>query len=263
MKIGIFDSGLGGLIITHALTEKLPQYNYVYIGDTARVPYGDKTQAEIYKFTEEAVDFLCKQNCKLVIVACNTASAEALRKIQQQYIPKKWPDRKVLGVLIPSAEEATKNGKKIGLIATQATIDSGAFDRELTKINKEIETIKVATPLLVPIIEAGDLQKAKVVLREYLEEIKFEIDTLILGSTHYARLKNEAQQVVGKEIEVISQDTIIPKKLKEYLDKHKEIEDELSKNQTQEFFVTKRTPVADALASELMSEHIELIQVTL
>lgn len=263
MKIGIFDSGLGGLIITHALTEHLPEYDYVYLGDTARVPYGDRVQAEIYKFTEEAVEYLFRNDCLLVIVACNTASAEALRKIQQQFLPKKWPDRKVLGVLIPSAEEATKNGNKIGLIATQATIDSCAFDREITKINNEIEIIKIATPLLVPIIEAGDIEKARDVLAEYLHDIKGEIDTLVLGSTHYARLKNEARDIVGKEIDIISQDSVVPPKLKNYLDRHPEIESRLSKNSTRKFIVTKESAAAEALASELMGEKIELSEASL
>lgn len=263
MKIGIFDSGLGGLIITHALTEHLPQYDYIYLGDTARVPYGDRTQTEIYQFTEEAVEFLFRNDCGLIVVACNTASAEALRKIQQQFLPKKWPDRKVLGVLIPSAEEATKKGKKIGLIATQATIDSGAFDRELTKINQEIEIIKIATPLLVPIIEAGEIEKARIVLAEYLNGIKDEIDTLVLGSTHYARLKNEARDIVGKETKIISQDSLIPPKLKDYLARHPEIETKLSKNRTRRYIVTKESAAAEALASELMGEKINLIEASL
>lgn len=263
MKIGIFDSGLGGLIITHALTKDLPEYDYVYLGDTARVPYGNRTQAEIYQFTKEAMEFLFSKDCKLAIVACNTASAEALRKIQQQFVPQKWPDRKVLGVLIPSAEEAVVIGKRIGVIATQATIDSGAFDRELLKLNSEIEIIKKATPLLVPIIEEGDIKKAKRVLSEYLADIKNEIDTLILGSTHYARLKNEAQQIVGKGITIISQDSVIPTKLKDYLVKHPEIEKSLSKNNRREYFVTKETAASELLAQELMDEVVVLKQVNL
>jgi glutamate racemase len=263
MKIGIFDSGLGGLIITHALTKDLPEYDYVYLGDTARVPYGNRTQAEIYQFTEEAMAFLFSKDCKLVIVACNTASAEALRKIQQRYVPKNWPDRKVLGVLIPSAEEAVSMGKKIGVIATQTTIDSGAFDRELLKLNKEIEIIKKATPLLVPIIERGDIDEAKQILGEYLADIKNEIDTLILGSTHYIRLKKEAQQIVGKDTRVVSQDSVIPKKLKNYLLCHPEIETILTRNCIREYFVTKETATYGLFAKELMGEVVDLKQVSL
>lgn len=263
MKIGIFDSGLGGLIITHALVEYLPKYDYTYLGDTARVPYGDRTQQEIYQFTEEAVEFLFNHDCKLVIVACNTASAKALRKIQQKFIPNNWPDRKVLGVLIPSAEEATKGGKKIGIIATQATIDSGAFDRELTKINSEIEIIKKATPLLVPIIEGGDTTRAHQVLEEYLQDIKTEIDTLILGSTHYARLKNEAKDIVGEKVRIISQDSIVPAKLHDYLTRHLEIENQLSNNKTREFYVTKSTKSFEMLAAELIGEHIKLKEISI
>lgn len=263
MKIGIFDSGLGGLIIAHAIARQLPQYDYIYLGDTARVPYGDRSQAEIYQFTKEAVDFLFNNGCKLIIVACNTASAKALRKIQQEHLPRNWPDRSALGVLIPSAEEATVRGKKIGVIATQATINSGAFDRELRKINSEIEIIKVATPLLVPLIESNNITKAREVLMSHLEDIKHEIDTLILGSTHYARLKNDAVGIVGNGVNVISQDSVVPPKFRDYLARHPEIEERLSKGGTHQLFVSKLTTSSQLLASELMGGDIELIRAEL
>lgn len=263
MKIGIFDSGLGGLIIAHAIAQELPDYEYIYLGDTAHVPYGDRAQAEIYQFTREAVDYLFNKNCQLIILACNTASADALRKIQQEYLPKYWPDRNILGVLIPSAEEAARVGEKIGVIATTATVSSGAFNRELKKLKPNIAITNIATPLLVPIIEAGKIAEGQQVLADYLKDLKNNIDTLILGSTHYARLKNAAQEIVGNSVRVVSQDVVVPPKLKDYLMRHSEIETRLSKNNKREFCVTKSTATVHDLAYELMGEPIQLLQVEL
>src|SRR4051812_1807244 len=155
MKIGVFDSGLGGLIIAHSLTSQLPDYDYLYLGDTARVPYGNRSQDTVYKFTLQAVKYLLDQDCELVIIACNTASAEALRRIQQDYLPEHYPDRRVLGVLIPAAEAAaaaTKTGH-IGVIATSGTIASGAFNREILKLRPKANISSNPAPLLVPLIE--------------------------------------------------------------------------------------------------------------
>lgn len=261
MKIGIFDSGLGGLVITHALIEYLPQYDYVYLGDTARVPYGNRSQRVIYNFTRECLDYLFKQDCKLVIVACNSASAEALRKTQQEYLPEKWPDRKALGVLIPSAEAAVEKGQKIGIIATEATVKSKAFERELKKINKDIAFVQKATPLLVPIIESGEHDVAETVLKNYLKDIlKEDIDTIILGCTHYPVLKDQIKDVIGNEIHLVSQDEVVPASLQAYLARHPEVEGELSKKQQRSFYVTDRTPASEQLALKLFGEAIELME---
>ena len=136
MKIGVFDSGLGGLLITKALVKNLPQYDYVYLGDTQRVPYGNRSHETIYRFLKEAVNYLFKYGCGLIVVACNTASAEALRRIQQEYLPRHYPNRRVLGVIIPTAEAALRSAhaKRIGILATQATVGSAAYVRELKKI---------------------------------------------------------------------------------------------------------------------------------
>ncbi|MFH1246327.1 MAG: hypothetical protein V1489_00940 [Candidatus Liptonbacteria bacterium] len=195
-KIGVFDSGVGGLLIMKALVKNLPEYDYVYLGDTARVPYGNRSQEIIYQFLEEAVEYLFNKNCSLIIVACNTASAEALRRIQREYLPEYYPGRRVLGVIIPTAEEAlpirrkNKNQnadnnagnkhKKIGILATEGTVSSEAYVREIKKINSRISVFQEPAPLLVPLIENGGLKWTDPILESYLRPLlKKKIDTLI------------------------------------------------------------------------------------
>ncbi len=156
MKIGIFDSGIGGLVIARSLISELPQYDYVYLGDTKRVPYGDRSQKEIYEFTRQGLDFLFAQGCGLAILACNTASAQALRKIQREYLPRKYPDKKVLGVVIPTAEACAKY-KVVGILATSSTVSSKSYVTELKKLNPKINIIQQAAPLLVPLIENNEI----------------------------------------------------------------------------------------------------------
>ncbi|OGD61539.1 glutamate racemase [Candidatus Berkelbacteria bacterium RIFCSPLOWO2_01_FULL_50_28] len=261
MKIGIFDSGLGGLIIAHSLINKLPEYDYLYLGDTARVPYGNRSQETIYQFTEEAVRFMFDHDCELVIIACNTASAEALRQIQQQYLPAHFPDRKVLGVLIPAAEEAaakTKN-KRIGVLATVSTVNSKAFVREVEKLLPGSQVFQQASPLLVPLVENDALKWAEPILREYLSPLlQKNIDTLILGCTHYPVLKKQIEEIVGRGINVISQDEVVPAKLGDYLSRHREIDSKLTKRSRREFFVTDKTEGVASLGTKLFGENIEL-----
>lgn len=261
MKIGIFDSGLGGLIVAQSLVENLSEYDYLYYGDTVRVPYGNRSQDTIYQFTKEAVEYLFKQDCKLIILACNTASAEALRKIQKEYLPKNYPDRKVLGVVIPTVEvavETTKN-QKIGVIGTLSTVNSGSFPREIKKLDPQIKIFQQATPLLVPLIENQGLRWAESILEEYLKPLLVKnIDTLILGCTHYPAFKDLIKKKVGENVEVISQDEIIPNKLKDYLFRHPEIEKDLSKNSKREFIVTDLTENIQELAKELFGKKVNL-----
>jgi len=261
MKIGIFDSGLGGLIVTQSLVKNLSEYDYLYYGDTARVPYGNRSQDTIYEFTKEAVEYLFKQECNLVILACNTASTEALRKIQKEYLPKNYPDRKVLGVVIPTVEVAAEktNNKKIGVIGTLSTISSGSFVREIKKLDLQIEVFQQATSLLVSLIENQGLRWAGPILDKYLEPLlKKNIDTLILGCTHYPTFKDLIKKKVGENVEVISQDEIIPNKLKDYLSRHPEIEKDLSKNSKREFIVTDLTENIQDLAKELFGKKVNL-----
>ncbi len=266
MKIGIFDSGLGGLVIAHSLMQRLPKYDYIYLGDTARVPYGNRSQETVYRFTEQAVDYLFRHDCQLVIIACNTASAEALRQIQQYYLPKHYPDRRVLGVLIPAAEEAavTTKNNRIGVLATNSTVASGAFVRELTKINPDLIIEQQPAPLLVPLIENNGLKWADSILKEYLQPlIDKDIDCLILGCTHYPILKDRIQQIVGAKIQLISQDELVPLKLVKYLERHQELESRLTQNSERLFLSTDITPATIDLAAKLFGEQISFSLVDL
>ncbi|MFH1744997.1 MAG: glutamate racemase [bacterium] len=244
--IGIFDSGFGGLTILNQLIKDLPEYDYVYLGDSARSPYGNKSQEAIYKYTEEAVDFLFKKGCELVIVACNTASAKALRKIQQEYLPKNYPNKRVLGVIIPAVEmvaEKLKNNKskKIGLIATRSTIESGVYEAEISKLLKDFEIYKNAAPLLVSLVEEGWIKKAetKKILKNYLRPLKEKkINVLILGCTHYPFLLKQIKVVMGKKVFIINTPEIVADKLKNYLERHPEIEKKISKNKKRVVFTT-------------------------
>jgi glutamate racemase len=264
MKIGIFDSGLGGLIITHSLTHYLPEYDYLYLGDTARVPYGDLSQEVVYRYTLQAVDYLFAQDCSLIIIACNTASAEALRRIQQEYLPLHHPQKRVLGVLIPAAEaavEATKT-RHIGILATRSTTASGAFYRELMKLEPDLSISELATPSLVPLIERGEIEAASLALMTYIRTLP-AIDTLILGCTHYPLLKLAARAALGAGVTVISQDEIMPAKVRSYLAAHPEIETTLTRSSRYEFVVTSFTKEAARLAARLYSQDIDLRVVTL
>jgi glutamate racemase len=261
MKIGVFDSGLGGLLITHSIMRELPEYDYLYLGDTARVPYGTRSQETIARFTREAVAYLFQEGCRLIIVACNTASADALRVTQQEYLQQNYPDRRVLGVLIPAAEEAAAVSKtgRIGVLATQATVNSGAFIREVTKLRPDAEIVQQAAPLLVPLIEQGGAKYADPIVADYLAPLKEAgIDTLILGCTHYPVFRSIIEEQLGPSIVVIDQNDVVPLKLRDYLDRHPEMERELTKNGTRSFQVTDVTPHAVALAEEWFGRHITL-----
>ena len=155
--IGVFDSGLGGLTVLKSFLRVLPDYNYIYLGDSARAPYGGRSQDTIYGYTKEAVDFLFAHGCELIIIACNSASAQALRKIQQEHLPKKYPGKNALGVIRPLVEEVArdKNINRVGVIGTRATIESCAYKTELKKLNSDLEIFQTSAPLLVPLIEEG------------------------------------------------------------------------------------------------------------
>ncbi|OGE86023.1 MAG: glutamate racemase [Candidatus Doudnabacteria bacterium RIFCSPHIGHO2_02_FULL_46_11] len=239
MKIGVFDSGLGGLVILKSLVKSLPEYDYIYLGDTQRVPYGNRSPETVYQFLEEAVDYLFKKDCALIIVACNTASAEALRKIQAVYLPKKYPNRRVLGVIIPTAEAAVEGKvKSVGVLATTGTVNSKAYVREIKKLNNNIKVIQSAAPLLVPLIENDALSFSEDIIKQYLKPFKSS-QAIILGCTHYPLLKSKIKKFSGKRI--ISQDEIIPEKFKNYLVRHPEMGKRLSKNRRREFLVTDLT----------------------
>ncbi len=274
MKIGIFDSGLGGLIILKDIIKKLPQYDYVYLGDSARVPYGNRSQETIYEFTKQAVDFLFKQDCQLVIIACNTASSEALRKIQQEWLPEYSNEtgvmgngRRVLGVIKPVVEKAAQVSKrKVGVIGTKGTISSEAYVKELGKLKSQLEVIQTATPLLVPLIEEGWIKSdiTKKVLRKYLRSLKnVNIDTLILGCTHYPVLQKEIKGIMGKSVQVLNSGEIVAESLADYLQRHSEIESKLAKNSDYKFYVTDISQHYQELGEKWFSEDVKFEKIAL
>jgi len=266
MKIGVFDSGLGGLLILRALARQLPDYDYIYLGDTQRVPYGNRSPQIIAQFLEEAVDFLFKKDCALIVVACNTASSEALRYIQQQYLPKHYPDRRVLGVIIPSVEVALASENnpltRIGVLATAGTVRSATYVAESEKLNPRVKVFQSAAPLLVPLIENDGKQWAEPILRSYLAPLmKSKVQKIILGCTHYPALKREIRKLSG--VPVVSQDEILPAKLKDYLKRHPEIESRLRKQRGRELLVTDVTPAYEKLARSWFGKTAQLRKVAL
>ncbi|TSC71680.1 MAG: glutamate racemase [Parcubacteria group bacterium Gr01-1014_70] len=259
--IGIFDSGLGGLFTLRALVRELPAYDYIYLGDTKRVPYGSRSPETVYEFSREGVEFLLKEkHCRMVILACNTASAIALRRLQQEYLPKAFPDRRVLGVLVPLAETAEeKKVRCVGVLATAATVRSHAIRRELVKRLPNVSIFEQAAPLLVPIIESGELTWAKDLLAEYLRPLlRKKIDCLILGCTHYPILKRQIKRMVGSGVVIVSQDEFLSSKLKDYFMHHPEIEQSLSRGGRARIFVTDKTPEFEKRAKEWFGKEIKL-----
>lgn len=263
MKIGIFDSGLGGLAIAHAIRAALPAYDYLYLGDTLHVPYGRRSNEVIYTLTRNAVDYLFAQGCQLIVIACNTASAAALRRIQQTYLIENYPERRVLGVVVPTLETALAHGKtNIGLLATESVVQSNIYAQELKKINPAIRIVPQPAPLLVPLLENQGEKYLDQVLKDYLSPLLAEnVDSLILGCTHYSVLKNKIRQLSGGKVEVLSQDEIIPEKLADYLRRHPETEGRLKKGGKIDFHVTDLTASIAQSAKKLFGEAIVLQQV--
>jgi len=232
-KIGFFDSGVGGLFILRGARQAMPEYDYVYLGDTLNVPYGGKSPELIYDLTETAMRVLIEQHqCKLIIIACNTASVVALRRLQTEFLPNNYPDHRILGVVVPTLEAAVElYSTRIGLIATQYTVSSGIYEEEIQKINKSAQIISRATPLLVPLIEYEGEKYLDMVVQDYMEPILSDpIDSLILGCTHYVSIKDKVRELTNYRVRVLSQDEIIPHKLKSYLARHNDMNQTLSKN---------------------------------
>ena len=258
MKIGIFDSGLGGLFLARALMDAMPEYDYIYLGDAKNMPYGDRSKDTVYELTKNAVDYLFRKDCGLVILACNTASALALRKLQQEYLPANYPGRKILGVLIPMAEAAVeKHPSSIGVLGTRGTIESGVFIEEIRKLDSDTKVAQSAAPLLVPLIENDEMQLIDPVLHEYLSPLK-DVDSLILGCTHYSIIKGLIGKFIDEDIKIICQTDVVPEKLRDYLNRHPEIDEGLGKNGLREFLVTDLTDGFKKLAIEWFEGGIEL-----
>jgi len=264
MKIGIFDSGLGGLFIAKHIMAALPQYDYVYLADTAHLPYGTRSQAQIYELTRRAVKYLFeKHNCVLVILACNTASSQALRKLQREYLPRHFSGRRILGVIIPSVEDSLRRGaKRVGILATPATVASRTFIKEFHLAAPRTRVFQQAAPLLVPMIERGELPLIKPVLKSYLAPLLArKIDTVVLGCTHYGILKFKVRALVGPRLKIISQAEVVPEKLVDYLKRHPEMETRLSRHRKKVFLVTSLSKDFASPAREWFGKKIALRRV--
>jgi glutamate racemase len=232
MKIGFFDSGLGGLTILAAVRRDMPRYDYLFFGDTKNLPYGEKSEEEICALTRAGVLRLFDLDALLVVVACNTASAESLRKLQDSLLEGRYHDRKLLGVIIPTVETiAAERCRHALLIGTTRTVQSGKYERELEKISSEISLTAAETPTLVPLIESGELERACKEAKKAIDIQGEDIDTIVLGCTHYTVLRKWLQTEYP-ELNIISQDKIIPAKLKQYLERHSEIRNRLTMNGT-------------------------------
>lgn len=259
-KIGVFDSGLGGLFIALAIRKQLPLYDYVYLGDTLHLPYGRRSDAQIYDLSEKAMRHLFAQGCDLVIMACNTASASALRRLQQEFLAREFPEKRILGVVVPTLETAIEHGAtRIGLLATERTVHSGIYDIELKKINKNVELCAVPSPLLVPLIEHHGEKYLDVVLDDYLQPMyAVNVQSLILGCTHYVALKDKIRMLTKGAVDLISQDDIIPAKLEDYLKRHPEMETRLSRGGSFEVQATDANESFTRNVQEIAGKSIPL-----
>lgn len=267
--LGIFDSGFGGLSVAKALDEILPNLDYTYLGDNARAPYGDKDQEIIYQYTKQAVDYLFSQGISLIVLACNTASSEALRKLQQDYLPQFYPDKNILGVIRPVAEVASamSQNKKIAVLGTNATILSEAYVRELKTQDPQLFVVQQACPLLVPLVEESqeNSKAAELIVAHYLSQIASnDFDTLILGCTHYAFLQAKIDAFFQGQKKILDSAIIVASKLVDYLARHREYLD-LSKSQNKQkiFLTTGSTGKFDQAATKFLgkqinSQHINL-----
>jgi len=257
MKIGLFDSGLGGLLILKAVAKHLPEYDYEYYGDTKNLPYGDRIEEEIYTLTKAGVEHLFERDCALVIIACNTASAETLRRLQDEFLPSQHPSRRILGVIIPVVEEVLESEcRRVLMFATARTVSSGKYHLEFGKRDETDTKIEaVATPELVPLIEAGKLDGAGAIAQALVEDrliAGVPLEGLILGCTHYTLLSDKLKKAFQGKVKIFSQTEIIPKKLSDYLARHPEIEKELSKEGKRNIFLTEHREDYDSHISMLL-----------
>lgn len=265
MTIGIFDSGLGGLVMTRAFRRALPEHDFLYLGDSLHVPYGPRSAEAIYEFTLRGIEYLFKQDCALVIIACNTASASALRLLQQDYLQEHYPDRRILGVIVPTIEATIATGhKRIGLIGTAFTVNSDTYRTELQKINPEIELFAKQAPMLVPLVENNAIDFAEPILRSYVEPlVEQNIDSLILGCTHYPLFKPMLQKILPDHVDIISQDEIIPERLADYLQRHPEIDGRLQKNGMTYGCLTDISQSYTEIGEQLFGEKLLFKKVTI
>lgn len=276
--IGVFDSGLGGLTVLKEIRRVLPEYDYLYLGDTLHVPYGNRSDKAVYDLTRNACEYLFSRGCKLIILACNTATAKALRRLQQEYLPKRKSrgNENILGVVRPIVEYVKElDRKNIGVIGTRGTVNSCSYMVELkkgqgsspnpkNKVKKdkqEIQVFQQACPLLVPMIEEG-WQKSKEmrsILQYYLRPLrKARINLLVLGCTHYPLLLSQIKKIIGKSSLVPNPGAIVARSLKDYLLRHKEIRSQLKKTAKVEYLVTDLNENFQSLARKFIGKNIKI-----
>ena len=264
MPIGVFDSGYGGLTILKDIVARLPEYDYLYLGDNARAPYGSRSFDVVYDFTLQAVKALFERGCQLVILACNTASAKALRSIQQNDLPDIDPTRRVLGVIRPTVEvlpEITKT-KHIGLLATTGTVASHSYAMELEKMGAGMVITEYACPMWVPLIEnrEADSPGADYFVKKYIDGIMAEdpeIDTLVLGCTHYPILIEKIKQFAPDSVKIFAQGSRVADSLADYLRRHPEIDEKCTKGGNIEFLTTESPEKFDSLASMFLGREVK------
>ena len=268
--IGIFDSGYGGLTILEKIRTELPGYDYIYLGDNARTPYGTRSFDVVYKYTLECVTSMFEMGCQLVVLACNTASAKALRSIQQHDLPKLDPNRRVLGVIRPTVEAVGQltHTKHIGLLATTGTVQSESYPLEIKKLHENIVVTSEACPLWVPLIENNEhkTEGASYFIRKNVLELLENdplIDTIMLGCTHYPLVKEQIKALLPEGITIVSQGDIVAGSLHNYLQRHPEMEALCTKNASIRYFTTESVEKFSSSASiflneEILAEHIDL-----
>lgn len=268
--IGVFDSGYGGLTILHGIRQLLPEYDYLYLGDNARTPYGPRSFDVVYEFTRQAVQRMFEMGCQLVILGCNTASAKALRTIQQTDLPQWDPERRVLGVIRPTAEVigSLSKSRHIGVLATEGTIKSESYNLEIKKLYPDIKVSGVACPFWVPLVEynEADSPGADYFVKKRIDQIMHLdplIDALILGCTHYPLLLPKILKYVPAGVRIVSQGEYVANSLKTYLQRHPEMEQRCSKGGTAHYLTTENPGKFKEQAMIFLHEPVEVEKITL
>lgn len=268
--IGIFDSGYGGLTILHGIRQLLPEYDYLYLGDNARAPYGPRSFDVVYEFTRQAVIRLFEMGCHLVILGCNTASAKALRTIQQVDLPKIDPERRVLGVIRPTAEVigSLTRSRHVGVLATEGTIKSESYNLEIRKLHPDLQVSGVACPFWVPLVEynEADSPGADYFVKKRIDQImRLDplIDTIILGCTHYPLLMPKILKYLPTGVRVVPQSEYVAESLKNYLERHPQIEQHCNKNGQAHYLTTENPEKFKEQAQIFLHEPVEVENITL
>lgn len=267
-RIGVFDSGYGGLTILKDIRKILPQYEYIYLGDNARAPYGTRSFEVVYQFTLQAVKKLFELDCDLIILACNTASAKALRTIQQQDLPKIAPDKRVLGVIRPTAEQIGKftSNQVVGVLGTSGTVNSMSYQIEIHKHYPKVHTVQKACPLWVPLIENNKhfSKGGQLIIQEDFDELMSMhpgIDTVLLACTHYPILREYLEQLSQGRAQIVAQGEIVARSLKDYLSRHHKLECNLSTENKVHYLTTERPEEFNSFVLRFTGERISAAQV--